>query len=151
MKKKKHIFISYSHKDKEFTNRLVDDLRSQGLDVWIDDGEIKIGDYLIDRISDGIKSCLLFICIVSKNYKTSKWCKHEIKIKLSDEVGKGKVFILPVRIDDTDPEELLPAKVWADFRDPESYADSLRISYFPSPIALIPKVNARRKRYLRIY
>ena len=38
-----HIFISYSHKDKDYIHRLQDALQAEGFEVWIDD-RIDFGD-----------------------------------------------------------------------------------------------------------
>ena len=32
-----HVFISYSHKDKEYARKLADELKRRGIDAWIDD------------------------------------------------------------------------------------------------------------------
>ena len=32
-----HIFISYSHTDKEYVYKLADAMQSEGLEIWIDD------------------------------------------------------------------------------------------------------------------
>jgi hypothetical protein len=38
------VFISYSHADAELARRLAKGLRDRGIRVWIDEGELKVGD-----------------------------------------------------------------------------------------------------------
>ena len=48
------IFLSHSSKDKEFVRKLADDLKTYGLSVWFDEWEIKVGDSITNKISQGI-------------------------------------------------------------------------------------------------
>ncbi len=68
-----HIFISYSHQDKQFVEQLTEQLRSAGHEVWIDHLKIKPGDNISKRIQEGIKSVDAFLAIVSANSLRSKW------------------------------------------------------------------------------
>jgi tetratricopeptide (TPR) repeat protein len=119
------VFISYSHHDAAFVDRLATDLIDQGIKVWRDTAQLRVGDYLLGRLTDGIKSARLCLAVISKNYQESEWCRHEIRLKLSEEVEASRVFVLPIRIDDTKVSDLVPAKVWADFRDESAYRTSL--------------------------
>ncbi|PEU28639.1 hypothetical protein CN532_11480 [Bacillus wiedmannii] len=49
------VFLSHSSKDKFFVRKLAERLIHSGVEVWIDEAEIKIGDSLIEKISQGIK------------------------------------------------------------------------------------------------
>ena len=51
------IFISYSRKDTEFTDKLAESLESRGLNVWIDRGDIIAGDQWRRQIVDAIEEC----------------------------------------------------------------------------------------------
>ena len=115
------IFLSYNHQDSEFADRLAADLRERGITVWRDRQNLFVGDYMIDRITKAVESCMLLVALVSVRYVSSKWCRHEIRLKLSGEVTNGNIRVLPVRLDETDPEAIVPAKGWADFRDSSRY------------------------------
>lgn len=41
---RKRIFLSHSSRDIEAVRPLADDLQRAGLDVWLDEKEIKVGD-----------------------------------------------------------------------------------------------------------
>ncbi|MBN2116635.1 MAG: toll/interleukin-1 receptor domain-containing protein [Anaerolineales bacterium] len=72
-----HIFISYSHKDKDYVHRLADFLQAEGFEVWIDD-RIDYGTRWPLVIEDAIDSCECFILVASKNAHESEWVQHEL-------------------------------------------------------------------------
>jgi hypothetical protein len=51
---KPRVFISYSHADSPFVDRLAADLQAAEIDVWVDRWEVKVGDSIINRINSGI-------------------------------------------------------------------------------------------------
>ena len=84
------IFISYSHKDKEWANEISALLRHTGFHVWKDDSAsyelekencesigIAPGEDWIKAIASAIRECKGFILLVSEDYMNSFWCKKE--------------------------------------------------------------------------
>lgn len=71
-----HIFISYSHKDKEYVHKLADAMQSEGFEIWIDD-RIDYGTRWPLVIETAIDTCDAFILIASDNSHTSEWVQHE--------------------------------------------------------------------------
>jgi len=72
-----HIFISYSHKDKDYVHRLADALQSEGFEVWIDD-RIDYGTRWPLVIENAIDTCEIFILVASENSRASEWVQHEL-------------------------------------------------------------------------
>ena len=48
-------FISYSHEDKSFAQRLHDQLQSKGIRCWLDDHQLLPGDDVYEQVDRGIK------------------------------------------------------------------------------------------------
>jgi len=71
-----HIFISYSHKDKEYVHKFAKALQEMDFDVWIDD-RIDYGTRWPLVIEDAIDTCESFILVASRNSHESKWVQHE--------------------------------------------------------------------------
>ena len=67
------VFLSYSHKDKEFVHSLADRLKRDGVRVWLDDWVLQPGD-AIGRVSLAhmAKSRTLGMCM-SPDYFESEW------------------------------------------------------------------------------
>ena len=86
-----HIFISYSRRDKDFVDTLVQDLESNGFSVWIDREDIRGGDSWRKSIVDAIRSCESFVLVLSPNSVASVNVAKEVSIADSD-----KVRIIPV-------------------------------------------------------
>jgi hypothetical protein len=72
-----HIFISYSHKDKDYVHKLQEALRNEGFDVWIDD-RIDYGTEWPKVIQEHLDECDAFIVVVSENAYNSKWVQNEL-------------------------------------------------------------------------
>jgi predicted nucleotide-binding protein len=69
-------FVSYAHEDQELVLALVEHLGAQGLDVRYDQVVLRIGDSLIERISDAIAEGDFLIAVVSPDSVESEWCRR---------------------------------------------------------------------------
>lgn len=73
----KHIFISYSHKDKEYAHKLREELQKAGFEVWIDDS-IVYGVEWLKIIEKKLDECKAFIILMSKNSYASDMVQNEV-------------------------------------------------------------------------
>ena len=72
-----HIFISYSHKDSKYVEKLEKKLISEGFDVWIDH-RINYGSRWTKEIEKAIDTCDAYIVVMSKDAKESQWVQREV-------------------------------------------------------------------------
>ncbi|MGH0134323.1 UNVERIFIED_CONTAM: hypothetical protein FKN15_051725 [Acipenser sinensis] len=68
--------ISYCHKQRDMVKRIADELKTRGIQVWIDDS---IQEDLTQEISKAITNAWAVIVCFSKAYEESRWCKQEIE------------------------------------------------------------------------
>ena len=73
------IFVSHSHKDDAFTERLVADLRQAGADAWMDKTDLGAGDFQ-DRISKALYDCEWFVLVLTKDALESNWVRQEVNV-----------------------------------------------------------------------
>ena len=90
------LFISYSHKDKQFAKRLANNVRDAGHTVWIDEREILVGDSLIEQIRNGIDSVEYVAAIISSESLNSQWFKRELDLASNREIDEKRVVVLPI-------------------------------------------------------
>jgi hypothetical protein len=110
------IFLSHSSKDKDFVRRLANDLNSKNIPVWFDEWELKVGDSLNRKISDGIKESAWLAIILSNNSVTSQWVEKELNAALAQELEQKQIYVLPILIEDCSVPIFLKDKLFADFR-----------------------------------
>lgn len=120
------IFLSHSHADKDFVNKLANDLQLKDYYVWIDDAEINLGDSLIQKIREGIDNVEYVGAIISKESIESEWVKKELDIAMNQEIEGKRVKVLPLLIDDVELPGFLKGKKFADFRTKEKYNTALK-------------------------
>ncbi len=72
------VFVSYSHEDADFADRLIVDLRAAGHACWIDTSAIKGGDEWILTIAEGIINSYAVVVVVTRNALQSRWVRDEI-------------------------------------------------------------------------
>ena len=112
-----NIFISHSHKDKDFVRHLSKSLIAHGLNVWIDEAELAIGDSLVEQISKAVEAADYLLVVMSPHYFKSQWTKHELDMALHSEVSeKNRVRVVPILLQDCEIPPLLAGKMYADFR-----------------------------------
>jgi serine/threonine protein kinase len=73
----RHLFISYSRRDKDYAQQLSEHLRHNGFEIWID-SQIDYGDAWFDEIEAAIHTCAAFVLVMSPESKGSEWVKKEI-------------------------------------------------------------------------
>ncbi|HWA28578.1 MAG TPA: TIR domain-containing protein [Lacunisphaera sp.] len=113
----KAVFLSYAREDAGAARRIADALRAFGIEVWFDQEELHGGDAWDAKIRGQIKSCALFVPIVSacteersEGYFRREW---KLAVDRSHDMAGGRAFIVPVVIDATPeadaavPEEFL--------------------------------------------
>jgi len=109
------LFISYSHKDSEFTQQLAEDLAREEVVVWIDTTKIKVSDSFIKQISIGLCQHDYFVPILSPTYVESDWCEKELNIGTKLDIEK-KSSVLPILLKNCSIPVLISDKLYADFR-----------------------------------
>ena len=118
------VFLSHSSLDKPAARRLADSLTMHGIDVWIDEGEIKVGNPISGRISDGLEKCDYLVALLSKNSVESEWVKREIFSRLHSDAANAQHSILPVQLEDCEIPLLLTDLLRADLRENHAAAVS---------------------------
>lgn len=114
------IFISYSHQDREFVDKLAKQLVAARHNVWMDRWELSLGDSLTQKIESALTGAGAILVIVSKNSIASDWFKRELSAGLVRELEEKKTLVMPCVIDDCDVPLFLRDKLYADFRrDPD--------------------------------
>jgi hypothetical protein len=119
------IFLSHNSKDKRFVKRLGRYLSENGVKVWIDEAEIKVGDSLIHKISEGIKDMDFLGVILTPNSISSNWVQKELEIAITLEIDNRHIKVLPILYKDCEIPIFLKDKVYADFRNRKMFQHSL--------------------------
>src|SRR5580698_4498098 len=111
------VFLSYAREDSEAARRMADALRAFGLEVWFDQSELRGGDTWDAKIKTQIRTCALFVPIISSNTqkRTEGYFRREWKfgVERTHDMASGTAFVVPVVIDDTQeaqatvPEEFM--------------------------------------------
>jgi hypothetical protein len=111
----KAVFLSYASQDAQAALQLCEALRAAGIEVWFDQSELRGGDAWDASIRKQIKSCALFIPVISHNthdrdegYFRLEWKPAVDRCHL---MAADKAFLLPVVIDGTrDDDERVPER-----------------------------------------
>lgn len=101
----KAVFLSYAREDAEAAKRIAEALRAFGVEVWFDQSELRGGDSWDANIRGQIRSCALFIPIVSQRTeeRSEGYFRREWKLAVdrTHDMSGSRAFIVPVVIDDT--------------------------------------------------
>jgi len=110
------IFISYSHSDATFANKLAAHLVKHNAHVWIDSWELNVGDSILAHVQQAIQESSALLIVLSKASVESEWCKKELNAGLMRELEEKRVLVLPVLLESCDIPMFLREKMYADFR-----------------------------------
>jgi TIR domain. len=86
-----NIFISYSREDGEFALQLAADLRQVGVDLWIDQLDLRVGERWDKAIERALENCKCLLVVLSPSSIVSENVMDEVAFALEE--GKQ---VLPV-------------------------------------------------------
>lgn len=109
------VFLSHSHEDKAFVRRLAEDLRREGIRVWLDEAELLPGDSLLDRIESAIEEMQYLAVVLSPSSVASNWVKKELRMAQTQELAEHQIRVLPIVASPCVVPLSLRDTVWADF------------------------------------
>jgi TolB-like protein/Tfp pilus assembly protein PilF len=149
------VFLSYASQDAQAAQRICGALRAAGIEVWFDQSELRGGEVWDSTIRKQIRSCALFIPVISANthariegYFRLEW---KLAVDRSHLLAPDQAFLVPVAIDHTpQSDERLPDRFrelhWTRLPDghtPPAFVE--RIARLLSPVAqeVVPAGHAR--------
>ena len=99
------VFLSYAREDTDAARRIADALRAFGVEVWFDQNELRGGDSWDAKIRTQIRTCTLFVPIISaktqsrgEGYFRREW---KLAVERTHDMAAGVPFLLPVVTDAT--------------------------------------------------
>jgi hypothetical protein len=105
-------FISYNHADQPLARAVATGLNAMGYQVWIDEGELRVGDSLVDAISTAIDSVDFLVALVSTDSISSNWCRKELSLAMTGEIAAQGITVLPCRVGNVDMPPALADKLY---------------------------------------
>jgi hypothetical protein len=93
-------FISHSSRDREFCERLHNDLQAAGVRCWFAPEDLKTGDRFRDEIESAIRLHDKLLLVLSENSVQSDWVRSEVDGAFERETREHKQVLFPVRLDD---------------------------------------------------
>jgi hypothetical protein len=93
------VFLSYASQDAQAAQKICEALRAAGIEVWFDQSELRGGDAWDTSIRKQIKTCALFIPIIShtthdrvEGYFRLEW---KLAVDRSHLISADQAFLLP--------------------------------------------------------
>jgi hypothetical protein len=102
------VFLSYAREDERQAEQLYMDLRRAEVDVWMDKKCLLPGQNWEHEIRKAIRRAKYFLALVSKSSVGKRgFVQREMRIALDvlDEVPIDQVYLIPVRVDDSEPPD----------------------------------------------
>ena len=99
------VFLSYASQDAEAAQKICEALRAAGIEVFLDQSELRGGDAWDQKIRREIQDCALFIPVISANTASRHEGYFRLEWDLSDQrthmMARNRAFIVPVCLDAT--------------------------------------------------
>ncbi len=92
-------FISFSGNDRNFIEKLGDDLQREGIRCWHAPEEMKMGDAIRQQIDQLIRIQDKLLVVLSKFSVESPWIQKEVQAAIEEERNRNRAVLFPLRLD----------------------------------------------------
>jgi hypothetical protein len=139
--RRKHVFISYSSKDKSVAERVRESIPDQ-FEVWIDKERVSPGASISKAIEDGLSGSDYYVLLISENSISSMWVRQEIATAF-DLANRTNLSVVPVLLQGSDVPFEFKGLLYIDFR--QSVTAGLRHlqDFFLKQATLIDEIEPR--------
>ena len=124
------VFISYSRKNREFAQKIVDTLYEHDIDnIWVDWEDIEFSENWWERIKSGIESAHNFVFLITPDSLKSQPCYDEIEHAVK--TGKRIIPVLHMDVVSADDHNQMHPAVaqhhWLNFRETDDFNASMKL------------------------
>ena len=116
MKEMPSLFLCHASVDKPFVEKLANDLKGAGVNVWFDQWNIRVGESITWKIDEGIRENEYLSIVMSPESVNSEWVKTELGAAWNKQMATRKIVVLPVLYRDCAIPAILADRKYADFR-----------------------------------
>ena len=121
-----NVFISYSHRDKEVTHKILERLRKAGIEPWIDEELIMPGQSWVQGLHSAISNSDALIVVLSNATSDSKWQVSEIAQLLAEQQKNPTKPLIPVMVTKgAEPPFFLKDRLYADLSDDKKFEQNI--------------------------
>src|SRR6185295_16354216 len=113
--RRRQVFLSYAHADKNTARRLAAALREAGVGVSLDEWEIQPGDTISERVRKLISANDLLVILLSRHSVRSTWVA-ELTSSLRRELNDRAVTLVPALIENCEIPSALAEYAFLDLR-----------------------------------
>jgi hypothetical protein len=112
------IFVSHSHADKAIARRVVRRLGAYGVEAWLDERELRLGDVLDVTLRQKIEASAQVLVVATKAASNSEWVQRELGFATNVVPTKP---ICPLFVDDVQGHPLFANHLGLDACDPHRF------------------------------
>ena len=133
-------FLSHSSVDQPIVREVAKGLQDAGIDIWLDEDELRSGDRLTQMIQSGLDAADFMVYFISQDSMKSAWSQRELNMIMMRRLEQKKgAAVLPVRLDDAEVPALLRDVMYLDLRDGD-------VSRAVARLVEAIKINMERRR-----
>ncbi len=94
-----NVFLSHNSADKDTVRALAMLLAGEGINLFFDEWDIRLGDPLMGTIERGIEDADVFMIFWSENARQSNWVDTEVQTFLRRRIDRPELRVVPLFLD----------------------------------------------------
>jgi tetratricopeptide (TPR) repeat protein len=111
---KRDFFVSYTEPDEQWAKWIAAVLEANGYTCYIQAWDFRPGSNFVVDMQNALTNSERFIAVLSDDYIKSLYCQSEWAAAFTEDPNGEKRRLIPVRVEDIEPEGLLAAIVYID-------------------------------------
>jgi hypothetical protein len=127
-KRIKKAFITHSSHDENFAIMLDGSLAVAGVETFLYERDVRVGESIPERIYQEISRCSDLIYVISRSSIKSAWVQEELSAAKMQQLDREGFKVLPVLIDDAEipmPVRHIRYANFTQWREPDAYRQAV--------------------------